>query len=120
MSGKKEINGVSMIPFGLVAGFADGLEIRITELAENGFCFRTTPENGYPKEKVNKEMENSEYDEKKYDFDGYLCGVTGCGLCALYRLREAGITHLKLVGRGNYVNFIVDFQNCLNLTTCVN
>ena len=34
--------------------------------------------------------------------DGYLCGATGCGLCALYRLREIGITHLKLVGRGNY------------------
>lgn len=29
-------------------------------------------------------------------------GVSGCGLCALYRLREAGITHLKIVGRGNY------------------
>lgn len=32
---------------------------------------------------------------------GYLCGATGCGLCALYQLRAAGITHLKLVGRGN-------------------
>ena len=30
-----------MIPFGLLAGFADQKEIRITELAENGFCFRT-------------------------------------------------------------------------------
>ena len=38
--------------------------------------------------------------------DGYLCGATGCGLCALYRLREIGITHLKLVGRGNYTNFM--------------
>ena len=25
----------------------------------------------------------------------------GCGLCALFRLQEAGITHLKIVGRGN-------------------
>ena len=41
-----------------------------------------------------------------YDPDGYLCGATGCGLCALYRLRKAGITHLKLVGRGNYVDFM--------------
>ena len=39
-----------------------------------------------------------------YDEDGYLCGETGCGLCALYPLKEAGITHLKLVGRGNYVD----------------
>ncbi len=33
---------------------------------------------------------------------GYLPGRGGCGLCALWKLREAGITHLKLVSRGNY------------------
>lgn len=44
--------------------------------------------------------------ENKYDASGYLCGETGCGLCALYKLREAGITHLKLVGRGNYTDFM--------------
>jgi hypothetical protein len=49
---------------------------------------------------------NEEYEEQRYDSDGYLCGETGCGLCALYRLRKAGITHLKLVGRGNYVDFM--------------
>lgn len=38
--------------------------------------------------------------------DGYLCGATGCGLCALYCLREIGITHLKLVGRGNYNDYM--------------
>lgn len=27
-------------------------------------------------------------------------GNTGCGICALYRLQNAGITHLKIVGRG--------------------
>ena len=41
-----------------------------------------------------------------WDEDGYLCGATGCGLCALYQLQQAGITHLKLVGRGNYVDFM--------------
>lgn len=40
------------------------------------------------------------------DDTGYLPGVSGCGLCALYRLKEAGITHLKLVGRGNYTDFM--------------
>lgn len=30
-----------------------------------------------------------------------LYGATGCGACALWRLREAGITHLKIVSRGN-------------------
>ena len=52
------------------------------------------------------DKQNEEYEERRYDSDGYLCGETGCGLCALYRLRKAGITHLKLVGRGNYVDFM--------------
>jgi hypothetical protein len=36
----EKINGIPMIPFGLLGGFCDGLEIRITELAEEGFSFR--------------------------------------------------------------------------------
>ncbi|MDD3165741.1 MAG: U32 family peptidase [Oscillospiraceae bacterium] len=28
-------------------------------------------------------------------------GSSGCGLCALWQLRATGITHLKIVGRGN-------------------
>lgn len=47
---------------------------------------------------------DQEPDLKAYDEFGYLCGETGCGLCALYQLKQAGITHLKLVGRGNYVD----------------
>lgn len=47
--------------------------------------------------------EEAETDETE---DGYLCGMSGCGLCALWKLQEAGITHLKLVGRGNYVDFM--------------
>lgn len=38
--------------------------------------------------------------------DGYFCGATGCGLCTLKQLSDAGITHLKLVGRGNYTDFM--------------
>ena len=38
--------------------------------------------------------------------DGYLTGSTGCGLCALYRMKQVGITRLKLVGRGNYTDFM--------------
>ena len=38
--------------------------------------------------------------------DSYLCGQTGCGLCALYWLGKAGVTHLKLVGRGNYTDYM--------------
>lgn len=47
---------------------------------------------------------DQEPDLKAYDESGYLCGETGCGLCALHQLKQAGITHLKLVGRGNYVD----------------
>ena len=44
--------------------------------------------------------------------DDYLCGAGGCGLCALYRLQKAGITHLKLVGRGNHSEDMkADIQN---------
>ena len=39
-------NGISMIPFGLLAGFIDEKEIRIIELAENGFKFRLVQEPG--------------------------------------------------------------------------
>lgn len=46
------------------------------------------------------------------DEDGYFCGSSGCGLCALYELQEAGVTHLKLVGRGNYSDFMIkDIRN---------
>ena len=71
--------------------------------------------NLYPEEKENlpvreklKTEKRPETDEEEltYDVDGYLTGSTGCGLCALYRMRQIGITHLKLVGRGNYTDFM--------------
>ena len=34
------MNGISMIPFALLSGFVNGKEIRITELANEGFRFR--------------------------------------------------------------------------------
>ena len=36
--------------------------------------------------------------------DGF--GASGCGLCALPRLRNAGVTHLKVVGRGSRIDWI--------------
>lgn len=64
------------------------------------------PQKEYMYDEQSMNSLEEEYDERKYDSDGYLCGGTGCGLCALYQLRKAGITHLKLVGRGNYVDFM--------------
>lgn len=46
--------------------------------------------------------EMPEKDEKEWG-DSYIPGQTGCGLCALYRLRKIGITHLKVVGRGRFI-----------------
>ncbi len=35
-------------------------------------------------------------------------GMTGCGLCALYQMRAAGVTHLKVVSRGNYIDDTIE------------
>lgn len=44
--------------------------------------------------------------------DSYILGSTGCGLCSLKRLKKAGVTHLKVVGRGNSIkNMERDVQN---------
>lgn len=54
-----------------------------------------------------QDIENEEKQE-----DTYRLGSTGCGLCSLKRLQEAGVTHLKVVGRGNFINFMEkDVQN---------
>ena len=70
-----------------------------------GFCEDKT-EIVLTADKFGDENEKDTDMDEKYDASGYLCGATGCGLCALYRLRDAGITHLKLVGRGNYTDFM--------------
>lgn len=38
--------------------------------------------------------------------DVYALGSTGCGLCSLKMLEKAGVTHLKVVGRGNFIDFM--------------
>lgn len=43
---------------------------------------------------------------QEWQEEGYLTGSTGCGLCALKEMKNAGITHLKLVGRGNHPAFM--------------
>ena len=45
-------SAVEMIPFGLLAGFYGEKEIRITKLAEEGFCFRTVSEISRLQEKL--------------------------------------------------------------------
>lgn len=43
---------------------------------------------------------------ERLEEDDYLTGRTGCGLCALMEMKNAGVTHLKLVGRGNHPEFM--------------
>lgn len=66
-------------------------------------------------ERLSKEkMESIEINE-----DGlYKFGSTGCGICALKKLKEAGITHLKVVGRGNYIDVIE--KDIINLKKIIN
>lgn len=47
-----------------------------------------------------------EDDESENEEDMYHLGSTGCGLCALKKLKEAGVTHLKVVGRGKYIDYM--------------
>lgn len=52
---------------------------------------------------VSKEEQDLLVNEEEQE-SKYVTGSTGCGLCALMKLKQAGITHLKLVGRGNYAD----------------
>lgn len=44
--------------------------------------------------------------ETEYSESGDSFGASGCALCALERLQRAGITHLKVVGRGGHASQI--------------
>lgn len=57
---------------------------------------------------------NSDYDDE----DSYSFGNTGCSLCALQKLKKAGVTHLKVVGRGNYIDYME--RDVKNLKTALN
>lgn len=56
-------------------------------------CYLPYRRSGREQMQISQEIEEMDFD---------VVGASGCGLCALWKLREAGITHLKLVGRGNY------------------
>ena len=74
-------------------------------------------------ESIDEEVEEADDWAERYDDTGYLCGETGCGLCALYQQQKAGITHLKLVGRGNYTDImekdIRNLKQALNILDAI-
>lgn len=52
-----------------------------------------------------KDMEKYTCEENEVDENpSYTIGSTGCGICALKNLKDAGVTHLKVVGRGNSID----------------
>ena len=61
---QRKLYGVPMIPFGLLAGFVGKKEVRITELSEEGFAFRTAKKIPGP-EKIRLCF----YDLKKTDYE---------------------------------------------------
>lgn len=50
--------------------------------------------------------------------DDYILGATGCGICSLKKLKNAGVTHLKVVGRGNFID--VMGKDVKNLKKAIN
>lgn len=65
--------------------------------------------------RINEDSKASYYMDDKlsltqdidYESEDYIVGSSGCGLCFLRQLKNAGITHLKVVGRGKYIDYMV-------------
>lgn len=53
---------------------------------------------------VGDECENAPQIEDNYPSDGF--GAGGCGLCALKAMQLAGVTHIKIVGRGAHIDLM--------------
>ena len=79
---------------------------------EMGYLCRTTYWGDAEMEERMEQVRKRTLEIEEQQEQQYLCGKSGCALCALPQLEAAGITHLKLVGRGNYVeDMIRDIRN---------
>ena len=79
---------------------------------EMGYLCRTTYWGDAEMEERMERVRKRTLEIEEQQEQQYLCGKSGCALCALPQLEAAGITHLKLVGRGNYVeDMIRDIRN---------
>lgn len=63
---------------------------------------RKTGDSTMNEERIQNNLEQEEMRQDE-ELDEYQTGSSGCGLCALPELRSAGVTNLKLVGRGGHV-----------------
>lgn len=57
--------------------------------------------------------------EKINDEENDIPGSSGCALCSLWKLRDAGITHLKVVSRGNDTVSAVNDIKVLKKALCI-
>lgn len=74
--------------------------------------------NNYYRDLETTSIGNEEFDE---ELDNYQIGSTGCGICSLKQLKLAGVTHLKVVGRGNSIsNMIRDVEGLKNAIYIMN
>lgn len=67
--------------------------------------------------KISEEVNNFKEVDEKYrlyyeqldneDEDKtHMLGSSGCGICSLKKLKDAGVPHLKVVGRGKYIDYM--------------
>lgn len=69
---------------------------------------------------VDKEFDDF-YEEDSIDKEVEKLGSTGCGICALKKLKDIGVTHLKVVGRGNSIeNMVRDIRGLRKAINIVN
>ncbi|AGF58536.1 collagenase-like PrtC family protease [Clostridium saccharoperbutylacetonicum] len=71
--------------------------------------YKLTKENKFANNFKEVDQKLEAYMESDYDIvdemeDSDVLGGTGCGLCSLQKMKIAGVTHLKVVGRGNSVD----------------
>lgn len=79
------------------------LQYIMGKVDEESNNFKTVNEklNKYYKDIEDGNSEEENYD--KYENSSYIIGTSGCGICSLKKLKASGVTHLKVVGRGNSI-----------------
>lgn len=65
-----------------------------------------------------KDVFTEDYESEDIEGEFYEFGSTGCGVCSLKKLKAAGVTHLKVVGRGNYIDIME--KDVMNLKKAIN
>lgn len=83
------------------------LQYTMGKVDEKSNHFKTVDDDlkDYYKETEDESFEEDDFEENEcYEVPSYILGSSGCGICALKRLEDAGVTHLKVVGRGNSID----------------